>query len=139
MSNVLEPERGPEDRNSGERPKSTLVSRNVMIGRRRTSVRLEPEMWVALFDISVREDKSIHDICGYVDRVRKPETSLTAAIRVFVMSYYRAAATEEGHREAGHGVKRSSDAGDGNAVAADADAEADADDLAAANPQRQVA
>ena len=31
-------------------------------------------------------------------------TSLTAALRVFVMSYFRAAATEDGHHKAGHGV-----------------------------------
>lgn len=34
---------------------------------------------------------------------KNPQTSLTAAIRVFLMLYYRAAATDEGHRRAGHG------------------------------------
>ena len=36
--------------------------------------------------------------------MRKNErTSLTAAIRVFLMLYFRAAATENGHMKAGHG------------------------------------
>lgn len=34
---------------------------------------------------------------------KKENTSLTAAIRVFLMLYYRAASTEEGHQNAGHG------------------------------------
>ena len=70
---------------------------------RRTSVRLEPEMWNALNEIATIENCSVHDICSLVCLRKKEKTSLTAAIRVFLMLYYRAAATEEGHRRAGHG------------------------------------
>lgn len=35
----------------GEHSRSTLVSRNVVISGRRTSVRLEPEMWDGLREI----------------------------------------------------------------------------------------
>jgi predicted DNA-binding ribbon-helix-helix protein len=83
--------------------KTTLVSRNVTILRRRTSIRLEPEMWSALNDIAMREGCSIHDICSLVSIRKNASTSLTAAIRVFLMLYYRAASNEEGHRRAGHG------------------------------------
>ncbi len=83
--------------------KSTLVSRNITVLGRRTSVRLEPEMWVSLKEISRREGCKIHDICSLIQLRKKPNTSLTAAIRVFLMLYYRAAATEEGHVRAGHG------------------------------------
>lgn len=87
---------------SGETP-SSLVSKNITIFDRRTSVRLEPAMWDALKDISMREKCSVHDICSLV-YVRKGQgTSLTAAIRVFLMLYYRSAATEVGHAQAGHG------------------------------------
>tara|TARA_B100001093_G_C26240327_1_gene764097 strand:+ start:80 stop:466 length:387 start_codon:yes stop_codon:yes gene_type:complete len=82
---------------------STLISRNITVLGRRTSVRLEPEMWTALRDISKREKCSIHDICTVVYLRKKENTSLTAAIRVFLMLYFRAAATEEGHIRAGHG------------------------------------
>lgn len=83
--------------------KSTLVSRNITVLGRRTSVRLEPEMWRALREISRREGCKIHDICSLINLRKKKDTSLTAAIRVFLMLYYRAAATEEGHIRAGHG------------------------------------
>tara|TARA_R110001592_G_scaffold16881_16_gene71772 strand:- start:15755 stop:16156 length:402 start_codon:yes stop_codon:yes gene_type:complete len=82
---------------------SSLVSRNITIFGRRTSVRLEPDMWVALNDIADREKCSIHDICGLIYTRKNIQTSLTAAIRVFLILYFRAAATERGHQEAGHG------------------------------------
>lgn len=84
-------------------PRSTLVSRNVTISGHRTSVRLEPEMWSGLKEICRRERATLHEICTIVASRKEEKTSLTAAIRVFVMAYYRAAATEEGHVKAGHG------------------------------------
>lgn len=83
--------------------KSTLISRNITILGRRTSVRLEPEMWNALKDISRREGCSMHDICSLIHIRKNVRTSLTGAIRVFLMLYYRAASTEDGHARAGHG------------------------------------
>jgi predicted DNA-binding ribbon-helix-helix protein len=84
-------------------PQTTLVSRNITVMSRRTSVRLEPEMWAALRDIAIREQCTIHDICTLVNVRKRPKTSLTAAIRVFIMLYFRAATTEDGHARAGHG------------------------------------
>lgn len=86
----------------GEGP-STLVSRNITVLGRRTSVRLEPEMWTALRDIAAREKCRIHDICSLIHLRKNQRTSLTAAIRVFLMLYYRASSTEEGHGRVGHG------------------------------------
>lgn len=83
--------------------KSTLVSRNVTIGSHRTSVRLEPDMWNGLREICRREHLTMHDIASIVSDRKSANTSLTAAIRVFVMAYFRTAATEEGHNNAGHG------------------------------------
>lgn len=82
---------------------STLVSRNITVNGRRTSVRLEPEMWRALKEISTRENCSIHELCSLIAFRKKARTSLTAAIRVFLMLYFRAATTEDGHGKAGHG------------------------------------
>lgn len=83
--------------------KSSLVSRNITIGAHRTSVRLEPDMWTALREICRREHASMHEIATAVHARKSANTSLTAALRVFVMAYYRAAATEDGHNRAGHG------------------------------------
>ncbi len=84
-------------------PKSTLVSRNITVFGRRTSVRLEPEMWMSLREIAKREGCSIHDICTLISVRKNENTSLTAAIRVFLMLYFRAATTEDGHKRSGHG------------------------------------
>lgn len=94
-----------DDHNHAEvnRVKTTLVSRNITVNGRRTSVRLEPEMWAAMREISRREECSIHDICSLIAMRKNDQTSLTAAIRVFLMLYFRAATTEDGHSRAGHG------------------------------------
>ena len=80
---------------------STLRSGNVTVAGRRTSIRLEPSMWQALREISTREGKTMHAVVTEIDRGRA-QSSLTAAIRVYLLDYFRAAATEEGHRRAGH-------------------------------------
>lgn len=84
-------------------PRSTLVNRNVTVAGHRTSIRLEPAMWEALTRICERERKSMNEIVTLIARSRNQST-LTAAIRVFLLSYYQAAATDEGHRRAGHGL-----------------------------------
>ena len=73
------------------------------IAGHRTSVRLEPEMWSGLSEICRRERMIMHEVCTAVATRKQENTSLTAAIRVFVMAYFRTAATEEGHSKAGHG------------------------------------
>ncbi len=82
---------------------STLVSRNITVGGHRTSVRLEPEMWRALKEIAARENCSMHELCTLINFRKNKRTSLTAAIRVFLMLYFRSASTEDGHARAGHG------------------------------------
>jgi predicted DNA-binding ribbon-helix-helix protein len=79
-----------------------LVSRNVTVSGRRTSVRLEPEMWDGLMEICRREGVTIHQLTTLVDRCRH-RSSLTAKLRVFILAYYRAASSEAGHAQAGHG------------------------------------
>jgi predicted DNA-binding ribbon-helix-helix protein len=84
------------------RPGSTLVNRNVTVAGHRTSIRLEPAMWEALRQICEREHKPCNELVTEIDRQRI-ESSLTAAIRVYILRYFSAAATDEGHRLAGHG------------------------------------
>ena len=91
-----------EKENIAER-KSTLINRNIIVLGKRTSVRLERTLWKAIKEIADRERCTIHDICSLIKLRKKENTSLTAAIRVFIVFYYRMAATEEGHKKAGHG------------------------------------
>lgn len=58
-------------------------------------------MWDALHAICRREGRSLHQMCSLISEQRQ-ESSLTAAIRVFIVVYFRAAATDEGHARAGH-------------------------------------
>lgn len=94
-----------EDATAGRSRSSTLVNRNVTIRGRRTSLRLEPAMWDALHEIALREGRSVHELCTEVDLGRQ-ESTLTAAIRVYILGYFRAAATPQGHSLAGHGQPR---------------------------------
>jgi predicted DNA-binding ribbon-helix-helix protein len=65
-------------------------SRNVYLdGGRRTSARLEPEMWDALVDIAKREGVSRDEVVRRIDRCRG-STPLSSALRVFCATYYRA-------------------------------------------------
>jgi predicted DNA-binding ribbon-helix-helix protein len=83
--------------------RNSLVSRNITIAGHRTSVRLEPAMWAGLTEICRREHTTMHAIGTAVAQQKPANTSMTAALRVFVMAYFRAAATEDGHARAGHG------------------------------------
>lgn len=85
------------------RRSSTLVQRNIAVDSHRTTVRLEPDMWDALFEICRREGVSLNDLCTRI-AVRRSASNLTATIRIFALSYFRAAATEEGHARTGHGL-----------------------------------
>lgn len=65
-------------------------------------MRLEPELWDALLEICDREGQ---DMSTLVRRVEQAGHSggRTSAVRVYVVRYFREAATEPGHAVAGHG------------------------------------
>ena len=66
-------------------------------------MRLEPEIWDALQEICKRENVALGDLVQQVEG-KGGEGGRTSAVRVFVFQYYRAAATEQGHSAAGHGL-----------------------------------
>jgi predicted DNA-binding ribbon-helix-helix protein len=83
-----------------------LINRNVVSRGGRTSMRLEPELWDALLEVCEREGK---DPSALVRGIEVQSEAIgraggrTSAVRVYLMAYYRAAATETGHIVAGHG------------------------------------
>jgi predicted DNA-binding ribbon-helix-helix protein len=81
---------------------SRLVNRNVTASRGRTSMRLEPELWNALEEVCHRENKTLGEVVKEIERLGHPG-GRTSAVRVHLISYFRKAATEEGHRAVGHG------------------------------------
>ncbi|MEZ0226972.1 MAG: ribbon-helix-helix domain-containing protein [Alphaproteobacteria bacterium] len=71
---------------------SSLVVKSIRIHHRRTSVRLEPEMWNALYEVAEMEGLTIHDICAKVDDKRARKATFSSALRVYLLRYYRNAA-----------------------------------------------
>jgi predicted DNA-binding ribbon-helix-helix protein len=63
---------------------------------------LEPELWSALEEMSQREKLSLGAIVKQIEQLGH-SGGRTSAVRVRVLSYFREAATEEGHLAAGHG------------------------------------
>ena len=93
---------------------ASLVPRTLKLSGRDVSIRLEPSYWEGLEEISLREDLTVEELCGDVrDRMEQQGrrssqagVSLANALRVFVVGYFRQAATERGHARAGHGQGR---------------------------------
>lgn len=82
--------------------KSRLQSRNVTVNGHRTSLRLEQDVWDALEEVCARENLNVHELCTHIE-VHRTGSSRTAAVRAFILSYFRAAASDTGHVRAGHG------------------------------------
>jgi predicted DNA-binding ribbon-helix-helix protein len=60
-------------------------------------------MWDCLEEITVRENMPLAALLWRVDDSRLHGT-LSAAVRTFILNYFRTAATESGHASAGHGT-----------------------------------
>ncbi len=74
-----------------------LITRNVTINGRRTSLRLERENWLAMEEICERESLTSHELCSLVDRHRA-NFSRTSAVRAFITAYFRELADSQTHR-----------------------------------------
>lgn len=60
-----------------------LTPRSIVVGTRRTTVRLEAEYWEALRSISRKTGRSIRDICTKLDEDR--HGTLASELRLFVL------------------------------------------------------
>ncbi len=81
---------------------SRLLVRTICVASGRTTMRLEPELWDALDEICRRERLTLSELVRRV-HVRGNRTS---AVRTYALAYFRVAATEAGHHDAGHGSSR---------------------------------
>ena len=64
------------------------VTGNVTIGGKRTSLRMRASEWSGLVEIARREGRQVSDIVNVVN-ARRGDAALTAALRVFMVSYFR--------------------------------------------------
>lgn len=93
---------------------ASLAPRTLKLSGRDVTIRLEPSYWEGLDEICRREDLTVDELCYDVrDRMEQQGrrssqagVSLANALRVFVVGYFRQAATERGHARAGHGQGR---------------------------------
>jgi hypothetical protein len=69
-------------------------------------MRLEPPVWDAWTEMLGREGLSESEAITQAQHARGPG-SRTSDVRMLLLSYYRAAATDEGHQAAGHGLPNS--------------------------------
>ena len=72
---------------------SRLINRNVVAGRGRTSMRLEPEVWDALTEICRRERQDLNGLVRQIEATGHAG-GRTSAVRVFVVEYFRNVASE---------------------------------------------
>ena len=76
----------------GAREPAPINSGHSQSGRGRPSdVRLEPVMWEALLEIARQRQTNVNQLVTEIDRQRV-SSSLTAAICVYIVDFYRAAA-----------------------------------------------
>jgi predicted DNA-binding ribbon-helix-helix protein len=66
-----------------------VTKRSITIASHRTSVSLEQPFWEALSEIAVTAGKSVAAIVAEVDRTRASPLSLSAALRLYVLAWYR--------------------------------------------------
>jgi len=84
--------------------KSRLVSRNIVVNGHRTSIRLEEASWDAIEDICRFEGVNLNTICSAIDQ-RRTGSSRTAAVRAFIIAYFREIVAESGRLPSGQAGK----------------------------------
>lgn len=64
-----------------------LVMRSLRLSDRQTTVRLEPQVWKILQDVAEEHDSNVNDLCDLIDKRKGAASTLSSAIRVFLISY----------------------------------------------------
>lgn len=66
-----------------------MTKRSLTVAGHRTSISLEDPFWQGLAEIATARRSSIAALVANLDRTRATGTNLSAAIRVFVLDWYR--------------------------------------------------
>lgn len=70
-----------------------IRKRSIAIAGHRTSISLEDEFWQALQQIAAERGISLPALVAEIDGGRDPAVNLSSAIRIAILDWYRAAAT----------------------------------------------
>ena len=73
--------------------KAMLICRNIRINGRRTSLRMETDMWDALHDVARHRGVTPDVLVSEIERDRG-NSSTTAALRVYMLRFYRTALSQ---------------------------------------------
>ena len=65
-----------------------LLCKNVVVNGRRTSMRLEKEVWNALSESCKEQNISLNTLCSQIEET-KDNTGLSSAMRIHALNYYR--------------------------------------------------
>lgn len=79
-----------------------LVNKVVFVNGRRTSMRMCQKEWKAFEEVCEREKISRNDLLGLIEEYKNDNLGLTYSARLFIISYFWSAATENGHAHANH-------------------------------------
>lgn len=82
--------RRPADRTEAARP--GIAKRSLTVAGHRTSISLEAPFWSALAEIAAHKRTSVAAIVATIDRTRPVGINLSAAVRVYVLDWYRGTA-----------------------------------------------
>ena len=74
---------------SGTPGRESFGSENTHLPKRYTTVGLEIELQDALKEIAVSEGCTIRGLCAAVYDLKRPTNSFAAALRIFIVAYYR--------------------------------------------------
>lgn len=97
-----------------------MEARTLMVDGQELTLRIEASYWRAVEEVCARENLTVEDLIGDVQArlleqsprgarrrlyggVTNSPVSIANAVRIFVVGYFRRAATETGHMQAGHG------------------------------------
>jgi predicted DNA-binding ribbon-helix-helix protein len=69
-----------------------MPKRSVTIAGHRTSISLEQEFWNALSEIAEVKGESLAGLIAAVDDARAHDINLSAAIRIYVLEWFRSRA-----------------------------------------------
>ena len=65
-----------------------LLCKNVVMNGRRTSMRLEKEVWNALSESCRHQNISLNTLCSQIEET-KDDTGLSSAMRIHALNFYR--------------------------------------------------
>jgi len=82
---------------------SRLLNKIIFVNKRRTSMRLSIEEWDSLVEICKIENISKNELLSLIEDNSPTNLGLTYSTRLFMLKYFRDAATSKGHKTANHG------------------------------------